>query len=193
MRGADSQQDMSLEVTRGRPHPNSLRPEARKSRISLLRVVNLIVAVLVLLAPAAHVLEMPNKLALDAPLWLAVQQHLYRGWGPVIGAPTEILALATTLALVIMRRRQRATMRLTLAAAVAYAGMLAAFFAFNNPVNAALNAWTPASIPPDWQSYRMRWEIGHALAAALSVVALVCVARAWLIERDAGIASHVRR
>lgn len=36
-------------------------------------------------ALTAHVLELPNKLSLDGPLWLAVQQHLYRGWGPYIG------------------------------------------------------------------------------------------------------------
>jgi hypothetical protein len=27
----------------------------------------------------AHVLELPNKLALSGPLWLEVQQNLYRG------------------------------------------------------------------------------------------------------------------
>jgi len=152
--------------------------------LTALRSTNLIFAVLATLAPIAHVLELPNKLALDAPLWLAVQQHLYRGWGPLLGGPVEIVALATTLALSVMRRRDPATWRLTLAAGIAYAGMIAAFFAFNDPVNAALNGWTPASVPPDWHAYRLRWEIGHALAAALSVIALAAMLRAWLIERD---------
>jgi hypothetical protein len=46
----------------------------------------------------AHVLELPNKLALDGGLWLAVQQHLYRGWGPFLGGPAEIGALVTAAA-----------------------------------------------------------------------------------------------
>jgi len=156
-----------------------------------LRSINLMLAVLAALAPIAHVLELPNKLALDAPLWLAVQQHLYRGWGPFLGGPAEIAALATTLALLVVRR-DPATRRLTLVAAVAYAAMIAAFFVFNDPVNAALNGWTPADIPADWTRYRLRWESGHALAAACAVVALALLVRAWLIERDWAVAARGR-
>lgn len=149
-----------------------------------LGALNLLLAWLAVLAPAAHVLELPNKLTLDGPLWLAVQQRLYRGWGPFFGAPVEIGVLLTTLALVVARRRDRAALRLTITAAVAYIGMLAAFFVLNQPVNAAFAGWTPATLPPDWPSYRRQWEIGHALAAVLSVVGLVCVALGWLIEHD---------
>ena len=67
-----------------------------------LRSINLTLAVV---APLAHVLELPNKLALDAPLWLAVQQHLYRGWGLFLGGPAEIGALATALALLVASPR----------------------------------------------------------------------------------------
>ena len=159
------------------------RPASGRKLLAL-RPVNLAFAVLAALPPLAHLLEMPNKLALDGPLWLAVQQHLYRGWGPFYGGPVEIIALATTLTLLVARRRDRAPMRLTLLAALAHAGMIVVFFAFNNPVNAALNGWTPSILPPDWQSWRLRWEIGHALAAILSVVAIMSLVRAWLIERE---------
>lgn len=64
-----------------------------------LRRILLVVAVAAILAPAAHLLEMPNKLAMDGSLWIAVQQQLYRGWGPFIGAPTEIAGLALSLIL----------------------------------------------------------------------------------------------
>jgi hypothetical protein len=149
-----------------------------------LRIANLVLAVLATLPPIAHVLELPNKIVLDAPLWLGIQQHLYRGWGPFFGGPVEILALVTALALLILRRHDRVPMRVTLVAAIAYAGMIATFLVFNNPVNAALNTWTPSTIPPDWGSYRLRWEVGHALAAILSGIALAALVRAWLIERD---------
>ena len=58
--------------------------------MGILRWVNLILGIFAALAPLAHVLELPNKLALDGGLWLDVQQHLYRGWGPFLGAPAEI-------------------------------------------------------------------------------------------------------
>src|SRR5579875_963085 len=133
--------------------------------MSALGLANAIVAILAALAPIAHVLEMPNKLALDGPLWLAIQQHLYRGWGPFIGAPTEIAALATSLLLVLFRGRASRARRLAVVAVIAYAAMLATFFVFNKPVNVALNGWTAATLPPDWSGYRLRWEIGHAIAA----------------------------
>jgi hypothetical protein len=80
--------------------------------------IGLALAVLTLLAPTAHVLELPNKLSLDADLWLAVQQHLYRGWGPFLVGPAEIGALTVSLVLVYLRRHNRGAMRPTLIAAI---------------------------------------------------------------------------
>jgi len=146
-----------------------------------LRLASLILAALALSAPAAHVLESPNKLALNGPLWLAVQQHLYRGWGAVFG-PVEILALAAALVLAVQRRGDLAGFAPTLVAALAYAAMIAVFFAFNNPVNQALNGWTADSLPADWPNYRMRWELGHALSALAALIALLALIRARLAE-----------
>ena len=158
----------------------------------MLRSANLILASAAVLAPMAHVLELPNKLTLDGPLWVAIQQHLYQGWGPIMGGPIEVVAFATTLTLLIIRRRHRETGLLTLVAAFAYCGMILTFFIFNNPVNAAVNTWTPATYPSDWEGYRTRWETGHALAAFLSVVALGAMLRAWLVERDGEVADRYR-
>ena len=146
--------------------------------------INLVLAFLAVLAPAAHVLEMANKLALDGPLWLAVQQHLYRGWGPFYGAPVEIGALATALALLVLRRGSAETRWPTLLAVLAYAGMIAVFFVANAPVNAALNGWTAATLPADWPRYRLQWEAGHAAAALLSLIGLAALLRGWLVERE---------
>jgi uncharacterized membrane protein len=130
----------------------------------------------------AHVLDLPGKLALDGPLWLAVQQHLYRGWGALFG-PAEILVLLSTIILAILRRGTVAPFRLTSAAAVTYALTIAAFFVFDAPVNRALVRWTPETLPPDWASYRLQWEAGHALSAILSIIALLFLITAWLRER----------
>ncbi|HEX4173182.1 MAG TPA: hypothetical protein VHY82_11985 [Acetobacteraceae bacterium] len=148
-----------------------------------IRGINLVFAVLAVFAPMAHVLELPNKLALDAELWLAVQQHLYRGWGPFVGAPTELGALLTSLLLVYLRRRSRAVLAATALASIGYAGMLATFFLLNRPVNAAVALWTATTMPPDWMAYRARWEAGHAIAAALALASLALLIWAYVRER----------
>jgi Domain of unknown function (DUF1772) len=150
--------------------------------MSHLRWANLILAILAAMPPLAHVLELPNKLALDGQLWLAVQQNLYRGWGPFLGGPAEIGALATTLTLLVVRRANGGIQLLRVIAAMAYAAMLVTFFVFNAPVNEALNSWTSTTLPSDWAAYRLRWEAGHALAALMSVVGLVALIRARIIE-----------
>jgi hypothetical protein len=131
-------------------------------------------AVAALLAPVAHVLELPNKLRLDGALWLAVQQNLYRGWGPVLGAPTELGALALSLILC----AERGAQRWRLLGAGTYAAMIVVFFIFNAPVNAVVAGWTAATLPPDWQAFRLRWEAGHLLSAVLAGIGLAATIRA---------------
>jgi hypothetical protein len=150
--------------------------------MSCLRWTNLVLAILALLPLLAHVLEVPNKFALDGGLWLAVQQHLYRGWGPYLGGPAEIGALMTAAVLLFVRRSNSRTRRLTAIATAAYGAMIATFFVFNAPVNQALTGWTSATLPSDWPAYRLRWETGHALAALLAVVGLVAMVRAYFVE-----------
>ena len=150
--------------------------------MTYLRWLNLIFAVAATLPPTAHLLELPNKFALDGPMWLAVQQQLYRGWGPLLGGPAEIGALATTLVLLFVRRTNVEMRRLTLISAFSYAAMIAIFFVLNAPVNSALGKWTPDTLPGDWESYRLRWETGHAIAALMSVAGVAALVRAWIIE-----------
>jgi Anthrone oxygenase len=143
-----------------------------------LRNVSLAFAFLATTAPMAHVLEMASKLSLDGPLWLAIQQHLYRGWGAVFG-PVEILSLLAAFALLMLARNDKPLRRYYLVAVLCYASMLASFFAFNNPVNLALNGWTTQTLPAYWPDYRLHWEIGHFITAILSVIAFVAQLRAW--------------
>jgi hypothetical protein len=143
--------------------------------MTALRTINLILAFIATTAPLAHVLELPSKLTLDGPLWLAVQQHLYRGWGAIFG-PVEIAALALTGVLLAVTWPTGAR-RISFLAFACYAAMIAVFFLFNAPVNEALNGWTAATLPTNWSTYRLRWEIGHAFAAALAVIAFVALMR----------------
>jgi hypothetical protein len=149
-----------------------------------LRLINLALAVLAVPAPLAHVLELPNKFALDGPLWLAIQQNLYRGWGPFLGGPVEIGALASSLALLLPRYHDPRARGWNALAAACFAGMIGAFFIFNAPVNDAINRWTVTTLPPDWPDYRLWWETGHALAALLAAVALTVTIRGTLLTRS---------
>lgn len=104
-----------------------------------------------------------------------MQQHLYRGWGPVFG-PIEIAALVTSLWLCFRPSSDGLRPGYVIASAC-YVLMIAAFFALNDPVNRAVNHWTATTLAPDWAGYRMRWETGHALAAVCAVVAFVALLR----------------
>lgn len=138
----------------------------------ILRNVSLVFAFLATTAPLAHVLEMASKLTLPGPLWLGIQQNLYRGWGAVFG-PVEIICLILAFALFARARPDRQASNIYLAVIVCYAAMLASFFLFNDPVNEALNRWTPTMMPANWPDYRLRWEIGHAITAVQAVIAFV--------------------
>ena len=156
---------------------------------AILGWINVIVAGVAVTAPMAHVLEMPSKLTLAGPLWLAIQQTLYRGWGPVF-APVEITALLSSLALVFLRRQRGRPVGATIAATIAYILMLAVFFVFNDPVNTALSGWTPETMPAEWPDYRLRWELGHTLAAILAVFAFVNLLGAWMADRRVRLAAE---
>ena len=151
-----------------------------------LKTFNLIIAFIATTAPIAHLLEMISKLTLDGPLWLGIQQHLYRGWGDVFG-PVEIAAVLSSLTLLVVLWRAHDERRAYMIATLCYAAMLADFFLFNNPVNTALNGWTAATLPQDWSEYRLQWEIGHALTAVFSVVAFVVLVRRRIADaRETG-------
>jgi hypothetical protein len=140
--------------------------------LKILRFVGLVCAALALGLTAAHVLEMPGKRQLDGAAWLAVQHTFYGGFA-LVGGMTEILGLLTTAGSLVLLRRRRAAFLLTLAGALGFLGMLLAYWFGNRPVNAAVAAWTPATLPADWTAYRDRWDAAHAVSAACAAVALV--------------------
>ena len=149
--------------------------------VRALRWISLLATAVPLGATVAHVMELPNKFSLDGPLWLAVQQNLYRGWGPFIG-PFEIVAIVSSWALAYMVRGRRPAFALTVVAALCLTAMLAVFFLFNAPVNAAFAGWTAEMLPADWPDYRLQWELGHAIGFALALTAFCTLLRAAFAE-----------
>ncbi|MFL5236083.1 MAG: anthrone oxygenase family protein [Rhizomicrobium sp.] len=146
-----------------------------------IQTVVLAIAFLATTGPIAHLLELPSKLTLEGPLWLSVQQHLYRGWGIVYG-PIEVLALLSCVVLMIVTRRDEDRRNAYLIAAACYGSMILYFFLFNDWVNDALTHWTAATLPANWSDYRLKWETGHALSALFSVIAFVTLLHARMRE-----------
>jgi hypothetical protein len=132
-------------------------------------------------------MEIPGKLRLEGATWLAVQHNLYVGFGTV-GAAIEVAAIVLAWILVVMVRRRRPALWWTLGAAVCVTAGLVEWFLLVAPMNAALSAWTPETLPADWTRYRDQWEIGHAIHALLFALGFSALAIALLAEtpgRDA--------
>ena len=149
-------------------------------------MVNLAATVLVALIfglAFAHVVELPGKLRLDGPTWLTVQQNLYVGFGP-LAAVAEPFAILATWLLVFMLRGPRPGFRLALLAAICTTSGLLVWAWVVAPMNTLLNGWTPATLPSDWTACRARWELGHAVHAALFGLAFLALLAVAAVTRD---------
>jgi hypothetical protein len=158
--------------------------------LKVLRFLNLLLVALTLGMTFCHALEYPGKRGLDGADWLMVQHHVYVAFG-VIGAVIEVTAIATTWIVLWQLRGWRLSRVLTLAAALCGSAALAVWFAYVDPVNAALKAWTPDTLPTDWTSYRDQWEAGHAVGAVLFGLAFSALVVALLSESETGGARRI--
>jgi hypothetical protein len=128
-----------------------------------------------------HVLEMPAKLAYQAPVWLLLQQTLYGNFR-VLGLLLEVGALACALTLCMLVRAHRPTLGWTLLATVCLLGAQAAWWLGVLPVNAQVAQFTAETLPPDWKLLRVQWEYTHAVRAVLQASALAALVLSVLAE-----------
>jgi hypothetical protein len=158
-------------------HPATLRPTISLRGLSF---SVLILAALTLVPAGAHLAELPNKLRLNGPGWLAAQ-GMYRGWGVVLG-PLELATVIVAASFVSRVRGRQPAFRLSVIALASYIAMQVCFWALTFPVNLAVANWAPTQLPPDWALYRARWEWSHAARAVLAFTALLCLTWAVLNE-----------
>jgi len=145
-------------------------------------VLSLTLAALLMGTSFAHVLEMPAKLRYEGPLWLQVQRSLYRAYA-CIGGAIEVAAIVAAAILAVVLRDWRPA----LIAALAGMACLAIAFLFvwmmvTHRVNARIAKWTPDTLPADWQHWRQRWEISHAVRFVLHLSGFVLLVLATLIS-----------
>lgn len=140
------------------------------------RYLATLLAALAVVPGGAHLLAMPNKLAMAQPDYAAAQAA-YSGWA-LLGV-VLVGSLVVDLALAYRLRRDRGAALLALAAATMMALSLAVFFTWVFPANQATQNWTV--VPPErWEQLRLQWELGHAAGAVLDFLAFCAVAAAAL-------------
>lgn len=135
-----------------------------------IRFLAVLVTGLALIAPGAHVYELPRKIALPMEQYFVVQ-GIYRGWW-IVGLllPAALLA---DLALAYVVRSDQLAFSLALAAAAMIAINLAIFVIWTQPVNSVTDNWLVQS--ENWQALRRQWEFSHAANAGVTLVAF-CLA-----------------
>jgi hypothetical protein len=141
----------------------------------------------------AHALELPGKLRLDEPTYLAVQNIYYPGF--TIGGISEPLAIVAMLVLLLATPRDHIEFWWILAALLAVTEMQAVFWFVTQPTNRiwlkneelsktgaaffaverARQATAGEESKQDWKQLRDPWEYSHIVRAGLSGLALVGV------------------
>ena len=144
-----------------------------------IRFAAILLTALALIPFAAHLFELPHKIALSRDAYFIVR-GIYRGWAlfgfVLCGALLANLGLALTL------RRQRLSFRLALAAGILIAATLTIFFIWTYPANRATASLDDGS--RQLVALRRKWEYSHAANALLTLVALCCATLASLTSRD---------
>jgi hypothetical protein len=140
--------------------------------------ISVLLTAVIMASGFAHLLALPNKMALSRDEYLIVQQ-IYRGWA-LLGI-AFFGALLSTLALTVMVRASRRVFYLTLTSTLCIGLSLVVFFLFTYPANQQTLNWTMS--PENWQELRRQWEYSHAVGAGLSFAALMALVLGLLIER----------
>jgi len=140
---------------------------------------------LTLIPLGAHLLALPNKIAMSGEEYLAAQQ-VCRGWA--LAGAFVIAAIVSTAGLGWASRRTPAESVPVTVALVCLVVSQVVYWILDFPANDATGNWS--SLPENWQVLRMRWEAGHAIGALLALVALLCLLLAF-VRRDARITARV--
>jgi hypothetical protein len=137
-------------------------------QLDLTRFLSILFVALTLAPSGAHLLELPNKIALRADDYLTVQQ-IYRGWA-LLGFVIAGAVLSSAAYLVVLRLRRQPWILAAVGLACLIAGQ-AVFWIFTFPANQETSNWT--MLPDNWTRLRAQWEYSHAAGAALNLSAFV--------------------
>lgn len=126
-------------------------------------------------AALAHVLELPNKIALPSSEYFIVQKA-YRGWSQL--GWLLLIQLASLVGAAVTSRARPDVMWLVILAIIGVLAAQAVFWLFTFPTNVATSNWTV--VPADWELLRTEWEYSHAAGAAFQLLAMIALILAAL-------------
>lgn len=129
-------------------------------------------------APLVHAMDLTDHFSLDADVLLVFQQQLYGAQALLVG-PVGGLALLSSLLLVLLGRSRAGTFGAGLLAASLHAAMLLVILVSAALVGLAFDGALSGRDPVAWQTIRLYWLLGHAIASGLAILA-------WLILWRAG-------
>jgi predicted neutral ceramidase superfamily lipid hydrolase len=147
--------------------------------LNTMRFISLLCTALALCAAMAHVFELPNKIILSKEHYAVVQQ-IYKGWA-LLGIAV-VMAIISTLAVVIMVRHRRKVFSLTLIALLCIVATQIIFWVWTYPVNQQTINWT--ILPANWLELRRQWEYSHAVSAGFDLIALSTLVLSLLVTDD---------
>jgi hypothetical protein len=110
------------------------------------RFLSLLLTALAAGVVVSHVMPRAGKITLPGPLFIAVQNTLYRSWGKKVGA-VEIGAFLSTLTVTVLARGKGPIFALSLASLLCLVGMMLLWAVFINAINSE-------SVHPRLNAYR---------------------------------------
>jgi hypothetical protein len=145
--------------------------------VRALLFISVVLTALMFVPVGAHLVELPNKIALSKEDYLVVQS-IYRGWA--LFGVVDFAAIAANLLLAINLWRRGRPYWPALSAGIILAAALVVFFQWTYPVNQTTANWTV--LPADWERLRVQWEWSHAANAVLTFIALCCAILSVLLR-----------
>jgi uncharacterized membrane protein len=97
-----------------------------------------------------------------------------------LGGPMSVLMPAAVLSAIVLcgfvfaRRNRRGSVFAGAALVLMLLAMIVTLVV-NVPIDRQIQSWTTATLPPDWNAIRDRWEYYHGLRTLMSLVALACL------------------
>ena len=133
------------------------------------RFLSLLLTALAAGVVLGHVMSRAGKITLPGPLFITVQNTLYRGWGKKVGV-VEIGAFLSTSIVVFLARGKGPIFAFSLAGLLCLVGMMLLWAVFINPINVRVRASTSECLPADWALLRDRWHRLHAIRAIFAII-----------------------
>jgi len=131
----------------------------------------------------AELWDLPARLAMQGRNWLYAMNMREALLDGTAGPLLQIATVGTAFVLLGMVRDDARSFWWSLAAAITLLLAFIVWWAFVYPVEMRVSNLTPASLPVNWQSLRLRWEAGQVVRAALSIIALCTLVVSALFAR----------